>query len=67
LIGSIETEERSNRVAHYLLQQNVGREQPVVIYGHRSPAVVVAILAALKAGSHLFICTMLLIICFLFV
>jgi len=45
------SEERSNRLAHYLLAQGVTREQPVVIYGHRSPAVVISILATLKAGK----------------
>lgn len=58
-IGKFISEEQSNRVAHYLLKQNVCREQPVVIYGHRSPAVVVAILAILKAGTIYDECTVL--------
>ncbi|MEA2174839.1 MAG: hypothetical protein QOD00_2431 [Blastocatellia bacterium] len=46
-----EVERHSDRVARYLDQHHVGREQVVAIYGHRSAALVWAILGVLKAGA----------------
>ncbi|KUN77937.1 thioester reductase [Streptomyces bungoensis] len=44
-------DERANRLAHRLLQAGVEPGDPVAVLMERSPDVVVAILAALKAGA----------------
>ncbi|HEY0738799.1 MAG TPA: amino acid adenylation domain-containing protein [Herpetosiphonaceae bacterium] len=46
-----ELEDRSNRLAHALLARGVGRGERVAIYGHRSAALVWALLGVLKAGA----------------
>ena len=46
-----ELESRSNRLANYLRAQGVGTGDVVAIYGHRSLALVWAIMAVLKAGA----------------
>lgn len=46
-----ELNEQSNRLAHYLLAQEIGREDIVAIYGHRCAALVWALLGVLKAGA----------------
>ena len=46
-----ELNERANRLAHYLLAAGVGAETVVGIMLERSPEVVVALLATLKAGA----------------
>lgn len=46
-----ELDERANRLAHRLLAMGVRREEPVAILLERSPEVVVALLAVLKAGA----------------
>ena len=42
---------QSNRLANYLLAHGTKRQDVVVIYGHRSAALVLAILGTLKAGA----------------
>jgi len=42
---------RANQLAHYLQQQGVGAEQRVGIYQQRTAALVVSLLAVLKAGG----------------
>ena len=42
---------RANRLAHYLMARGVGRDDCVALLMERSPALVVAILAILKAGA----------------
>ena len=46
-----ELDERSNRLANYLLAHNVGREEVVAVYGHRGAALVWAVMGVLKAGA----------------
>jgi amino acid adenylation domain-containing protein len=46
-----ELDERANRLAHRLLGLGIRPEDPVAVLMERSPDVVVAILAALKAGA----------------
>ncbi|HEY6188748.1 MAG TPA: amino acid adenylation domain-containing protein [Pyrinomonadaceae bacterium] len=46
-----ELDERSNRLAHYLLRSGVQSEDVIAIYGHRSAALVWAMLGVLKAGA----------------
>ena len=46
-----ELEQRSNQLAHALQQAGLLAEAPVVIYGHRSGALVCALLAIIKAGG----------------
>ena len=46
-----ELNERSNRLAHYLIGMNVGPEQLVGICLERSPQMLVALLAVLKTGA----------------
>ncbi|HEX4975010.1 MAG TPA: AMP-binding protein, partial [Pseudomonadales bacterium] len=41
----------SNQLAHALQAADLAAEAPVVIYGHRSGALVCAVLAAIKAGA----------------
>ncbi|MCP4661400.1 MAG: amino acid adenylation domain-containing protein, partial [bacterium] len=47
-----ELNRRANRLAHRLQALEVGPEAPVGIYLERSPEMVTAILAVLKAGGH---------------
>jgi amino acid adenylation domain-containing protein len=42
---------RSNELAHYLLQSGIRREEIIAIYAHRSAALPIALLGALKAGA----------------
>ena len=42
---------RSNQLARYLLASGIGRENIVAIYGHRSAALVWALMGILKAGA----------------
>lgn len=44
-------EARSNQLAHYLCKKGVGHSTLVPVYMHRSPDMLVAILAILKAGG----------------
>jgi amino acid adenylation domain-containing protein/FkbH-like protein len=44
-------EARSNRLAHYLIANGVKRQEVVVVYGHRSAALVWGILGVMKAGA----------------
>lgn len=46
-----ELNERANKVAHLLRKNNVGRGEPVALLFRRSPEMVIAILAVLKAGG----------------
>jgi amino acid adenylation domain-containing protein len=46
-----ELEHQSNQLAHYLASAGVGREHLVGLYLKRSPAFIVAALAALKCGA----------------
>ncbi len=46
-----ELNQRSNRLAHYLRSQGIGPEQRVAILMERSPLMITAILATLKAGA----------------
>lgn len=46
-----ELEQRSNQLAHALQQAGLLAEAPVVIYGHRSGALVCTLLAVIKAGG----------------
>jgi amino acid adenylation domain-containing protein len=46
-----ELEARSNQLAHYLRGQGVQPQEVVAIYGHRSTALVWALLGVLKAGA----------------
>lgn len=46
-----ELEIRSNQLAHFLLEGGIQREEVVAIYGHRSAALVWAIIGVLKAGA----------------
>jgi amino acid adenylation domain-containing protein len=46
-----ELDRRANRLAHYLRSRGVGKEVVVAIYLDRSPAMVIAALAVLKAGG----------------
>ncbi|RCK09746.1 hypothetical protein DT075_33380 [Bacillus licheniformis] len=43
--------EKANKVAHLLRKKNVGRGEPVALLFRRSPEMVIAILAVLKAGG----------------
>ncbi|MEE1671628.1 amino acid adenylation domain-containing protein [Streptomyces sp. WAC07094] len=47
-----ELDARANRLAHALRERGVGPERPVVMLQERSAAVVVSILAVLKAGGY---------------
>ena len=44
-------DQRSSRLANYLLDHGIGREDVVAIYGNRSAALVWALLGILKAGA----------------
>ncbi|MBA3533954.1 MAG: amino acid adenylation domain-containing protein, partial [Ardenticatenales bacterium] len=44
--------ERANQLAHYLQQLGVGPEVPVALFMERSPEMVMATLAILKAGGY---------------
>ncbi|GAA3219228.1 amino acid adenylation domain-containing protein [Actinocorallia longicatena] len=46
-----ELDERSNRMAHWLLERGAGRGSRVAVAAPRSPDLVVALLAVLKAGG----------------
>lgn len=46
-----ELNDRSNRLARYFLAHEIGREDIIVIHGHRSAALVCALLGVLKAGA----------------
>ncbi|HEU4323406.1 MAG TPA: amino acid adenylation domain-containing protein [Roseiflexaceae bacterium] len=46
-----ELERRANRLAHLLITHGVGRDVPVAIHMERSPELIVALLATLKAGG----------------
>ncbi|HEU4963913.1 MAG TPA: amino acid adenylation domain-containing protein [Bacilli bacterium] len=46
-----ELEARANRLAHHLRRQHVGPDTPVVLLAHRSPELLIALLAVLKAGG----------------
>ncbi len=46
-----ELEAQSNRLAHRLLADGLGRQEVVAIYAHRSATLVWAVLGALKAGA----------------
>ena len=46
-----ELNDRSNRLAQYLLAEGIRRGDIVAVYGHRSAALVWALLAVLKAGA----------------
>lgn len=46
-----ELDNLTNRLANRLIASGIARHDVVAIYGHRSPAVVVAILAIMKAGA----------------
>ncbi|WP_248277581.1 non-ribosomal peptide synthetase [Brasilonema sp. UFV-L1] len=46
-----ELEKRANQLAHYLLANNIQSQDIVAIYGHRSAALVWAMLGVLKAGA----------------
>ncbi len=46
-----ELDDLTNRVANRLIADGIQRNDVVAIYGHRSPAVVVAILGIMKAGA----------------
>lgn len=46
-----EMNDRANRLAHYLIRQNVGPESKVTVLLDRSPELVVATLAVMKAGG----------------
>ncbi|GCE27612.1 hypothetical protein KDA_30960 [Dictyobacter alpinus] len=43
--------ERSNQIAHYLIEHGVRKGDVVAIYGHRSAALVCALIGVLKAGA----------------
>jgi amino acid adenylation domain-containing protein len=46
-----ELDERSNRLAHYLRQRGAGVEQVVGVLCHRTPELIVTLLAILKTGA----------------
>ncbi len=46
-----ELNECSNQLAHYLLERDIGRENIVAVYGHRSASLVWALLGILKTGA----------------
>ncbi len=46
-----ELEQQANQLAHYLRRHGIGPEMPVAVCIERSPRVVVALLAILKAGG----------------
>ncbi|HLM57775.1 MAG TPA: amino acid adenylation domain-containing protein, partial [Pyrinomonadaceae bacterium] len=46
-----ELDERSNQLARYLLAHSVGPQDVVVVYGHRSAPLILALLGILKAGA----------------
>ncbi|MDX3225296.1 amino acid adenylation domain-containing protein [Streptomyces sp. ME19-01-6] len=46
-----ELNERANRLAHRLIARGIGPEQVVALALHRSPELIVAMLATLKAGA----------------
>lgn len=46
-----ELNEQANKVAHLLRKKNVGRGEPVALLFRRSPEMVIALLAVLKAGG----------------
>ncbi|MSO00265.1 non-ribosomal peptide synthetase [Bacillus paralicheniformis] len=46
-----ELNEQANKVAHLLRKKNVGRGEPVALLFRRSPEMVIAIFAVLKAGG----------------
>src|SRR5215469_13237862 len=46
-----ELDEQANQLAQFLVTQNIKAETPVALYLERTPRMVVAILAVLKAGA----------------
>lgn len=46
-----ELDEQSNRVAHQLIEMGISHEQMVGVYMQRTPSMIVAMLAILKAGA----------------
>ena len=48
-----EVDASSNRIAHYLKDNGVEREDVVALYAHRSSAMVVAVMGIMKSGATL--------------
>ena len=46
-----ELNQRSNQLAHYLIENGVQQQDVVAIYGHRSASLVWAVMGVLKAGA----------------
>ncbi len=46
-----ELDARANQLAHYLVSQGIGPEQVIGILLHRSPELIISILAVMKAGA----------------
>ena len=46
-----ELNQRSNQLAHYLIENGVSQQDVVAIYGHRSASLVWAVMGVLKAGA----------------
>ncbi|KAA3657013.1 MAG: non-ribosomal peptide synthetase, partial [Chloroflexi bacterium] len=46
-----ELNQRSNQLAHYLIENGVQQQDVVAIYGHRSASLVWSVMGALKAGA----------------
>ena len=42
--------ERSERMADYLLKQNLKKQSPILVYGHMEPAMIISFLGCVKAG-----------------